>query len=141
MDRPRIPFFGRGQVCHCVGRLGAGRDGVRLRRGDDGCGFAVSRKKIAYNGNGIRVPVHADGLLCGAGAVSLTITSPLMTLYLSLTARKMPVAPWKLGCGRPRTVKGQGTKHTAGNQADPRLDVVTTPNPPVVHPVMFWPQI
>jgi len=33
----------------------------RWRRGDDGRGFAVSRKKMAYNGNGSRVPVHADG--------------------------------------------------------------------------------
>ena len=58
--RPCIPFFCWSQVCHCVSRLGRGRSGGGGGEGDDGCGFAVSRKKMAYNGNGSRVPVHAD---------------------------------------------------------------------------------
>ena len=46
---------------HCVCRLDGGWEGGRWRLGGyDRC-FAVNRKKIAYNGIGIRVPVYADG--------------------------------------------------------------------------------
>ena len=36
--QPCIPFFGRSQVCHCVIRLGGGRDG-----GGGGGGMTVAR--------------------------------------------------------------------------------------------------
>ena len=86
-------------MCHRVRRLGGGRGRGRWRLGDDGCSLAVSREKEAYNGNGIRVPVHADGQIFTTladtvrpgdvcGSLARPGTSRKARKYLGTTRRK-----------------------------------------------------
>ena len=51
-----------------------------------GRGFAVGRKKKAYNGNGMRVPVQADGQnLCDENGHFSLHDRPKLTVFLSLS--------------------------------------------------------